>query len=380
MRALPTTCFLAMLLLSVVVPTGCVLGPRPSVRFDPYKPGNESAIEDQVEVDRTSDLSAYTTYKGEEYRLGPGDRMQIYRITAKQDDPLARVDTFVMPDGTVYFDLAQGVMAKGKTTTELSQELTRALTPFYKSPQVAVSLLEVKSSRYFVLGKVWKPALYPLTQPTTLLEALARAGGLEVVGGTGTSEELADLSRSFVVRDGKPLPVDFEALVRGGDSRYNIYLKNGDFVYLPPKSTQEILVLGWVVDPKAVGYREGMGLVAAVAEVGGFKKNAYLQRSLLLRGSLTKPKVAIVNLDSIMKGKKQDVKVEAGDILWIPQSPWDRLERYLDLVVNTTVQTVAANEGIRSVQGEQSVGVSVSIPIATNPGGGGAPPVSAPAP
>ena len=261
-------------------------------------------------------------------------------------------------------------MAKGKTTTELSASLTEALGPYYKRPTVSVSLREVKSSRYYILGKVWKPALYPLTQPTTLLDALARAGGLEVVGGTGTSEELADLSRSFLIRDDKPVPIDFEALIRGGDARYNIYVKSGDFIFLPPKSSQEILVLGWVASPQAVGYREGMGMVAAVAEVGSTRKNAFLQRVLLIRGSLAKPKVAIVNLDNIMKGKNPDFPLQAGDIIWVPQSPWDRLERYLDVVLGTVVETVAANEGIRVVQGEQSVGVSVQIPIGDNSSGG----------
>lgn len=341
---------------------GCaMLGPKPSVQFDPYD--DKSPIEQQVEVDRAADLSAYTKYRGEDYRLGPGDRIQITRLNAKPDDPLGTLGTFVMPDGTVFFDLAQGVPAAGKTTTELSAALTEALRPYYKRSEVAVALREVRSSRFFVLGKVWKPALYPLTQPTTLLDAIARAGGLEVVGGTGTSEELADLSRSFLIRDGKPLPIDFEALIRGGDARYNIYVKHGDFIYLPPKSTEEILVLGWVAKPASVGYREGMGLIAAISEVGSYRRNAFLQRVLLIRGRLTKPKVAIVNLDDVIKGKKRDIPLEAGDIIWVPQSPWDRLERYLDIVLGTVAETVAANEGIRIVQGEQSIGVGIQIPI-----------------
>ncbi len=352
-----------------------MLGPRPSVRFDPY--GEASAVEKQIEVDRTADLTPYTLYKGEVYRLGPGDRLQIRRLNARADDPQGELTTFVLPDGTIFFDLSPAVRAQGKSTTELSQALTESLRSFYKRPEVAVSLVEVQSSRFYVLGKVAKPALYPLTQPTTLLDALARAGGLEVVGGTGTSEELADLSRSFLVRDGRALPIDFQALIRGGDPRFNIFVKNGDFIYLPPKSSEEILVLGWVAKPASVGYREGMGVVAAVSEVGGPRKNAFLQRMLVVRGRLSRPKVAIVNFDAIAKGKKPDFALEAGDIVWIPQSPWDRLERYLDVVLGTAVTTMAANEGIRIVEGEQSVGVSVQVPINT---GVGLTPAPAPAP
>lgn len=342
--------------------TGCIfLGPKKSVRFDAYEAG--SSVEEEFEIDRTANLAPYLTYQGEEYRLGPGDRIQIYRLNARPDDPLGTLDTFVMPDGTVYFDLSEGVNAKGRTTTELSDVLTKALQPYYKRSEVSVSLLEVRSSQYFILGKVWKPALYPLTGPTTLIEALSRAGGLEVVGGTGTSEELADLSRSFLIRDNQPVPIDFEALIREGDARFNIYVKDGDFIYLPPKSSQEIFVLGWVRDPKAVGYREGMGIVAAVSEAGSTRKNAFLQRILLVRGSLAKPKVAVINLDNIMKGKVRDIPLQAGDIIWIPQSPWDRIESYIDIVLNTATETIAANEGVRIIQGETDIGVSVGIPI-----------------
>lgn len=151
--------------------------------------------------------------------------------------------------------------------------------------------------------------------------------------------------------------------MRGGDVRYNIYVKDQDVIFLPPKSTKEILVLGAVGVPKATGWREGMGVIGAIAEAQGTKPGAYVQRILLVRDSFTTPKVAILNLDSIAKGKHPDVAVHPGDIVWVPRSPWERVEKYIDIVIGTAVDTMAANEGVRLVEGEGSVGVGVQIPV-----------------
>lgn len=340
---------------------GCVLGPRPSVRFDPRAESLEQA--QTQEVERSSSPGPDLRPAEGPYLLGAGDEITIYRLNAKDGDPNASLQTFIMPDGKVHYDLAPPVTALGKTVTQLSAELTEALRPYYKRPDVAVALRTARSRRYWILGKVYTPNIYPLTQPTTLLDAIARAGGLELMGGTGTTEELADLSRSFLVRDGKMLPVNFEALIRQGDARYNVYIRNQDFIFLPPKSTKEIMVLGAVTTPKSVGWREGMGLVGAMAEVQGPRSGAYLQRVLLVRGSFSKPRVAILNFDSIVKGKHSDVAVLPGDIIWVPISPWQRLERYIDIVLGTAVETMAANEGIRIVEGEDSTSVGVELQL-----------------
>lgn len=344
--------------------SGCaLLGPKPSNQFDARNP--ESLSEAEVrQLDRTASLAPDLKRPIEPYLLGAGDEIVIYRLNARDEDPNASLKTFVMPDGNVYFDLAPPVMARGKTVAELSKDLTEALRPYYKMPEVAVALHAAQSRRYSILGKVYSPNVYPLNQPTTLLDAIARAGGLELAGGTGTTEELADLSRSIIVRDNRLIPVDFEALLRRGDMSNNIYLRDQDFIFLPPKSTKEILVLGDVGVNKAVGWREGMGLIAAISEAQGTRPGAFVQRVLLVRGSFAKPKVAILNYDSIVKGKHPDVVMMPGDIIWVPRSPWERLERYIDLVIGTAVETIAANEGIRLVEGEGEVGVNISL----NPG------------
>ena len=97
----------------------------------------------------------------------------------------------------------------------------------------------IESKRIWVLGRVQAPGVFPMAGPTTLLEAISMAGGpvsltsFRDQAAAGINEELADLRRSFVVRQGALLPVDFNRLLKEGDSTQNIYLQPDDFVYVP---------------------------------------------------------------------------------------------------------------------------------------------------
>jgi polysaccharide export outer membrane protein len=60
-----------------------------------------------------------------------------------------------------------------------------------------------------------------------MIEAIAQAGGLETGMFEQNTVELADLSHSFMIRNGQRLPVDFEQLFQRGDLSQNIALGAG---------------------------------------------------------------------------------------------------------------------------------------------------------
>ena len=71
----------------------------------------------------------------------------------------------------------------------------------------------------------------------------------------------------------------------------------------------------------------------------------------------------MVDYNAIIHGKAQDVRLEPGDIVYVPNSPYTTLKRYFNIILNSFVTTVAANEGIRA--GGGTVGVGVSVPVGT---------------
>jgi polysaccharide export outer membrane protein len=289
------------------------------------------------------------------YALGPGDKLEIEII----GETGTRVDTFVTPDSKLYFDLLPGIDVKGKPTTQLREEMEKLLTRYYKQPQVSLTLREVSSQRVWVLGRVNAPGIYPLNRPLRVLDAVTQAGGLFTSRFTGTTEELADLSHSFLMRGGKMLPVDFQKLIREGDLTQNIYLEPDDFIYLPSSLTNEVYVLGAVTEPRPVGFMNEMNLITALGRGLGIQPGADLSHVTIVRGSLTEPKIATVNANDIIQGKATNVRLEPGDIVYVPGKGTMSPGGFLHDAVNTFTRLVAANEG-------NAAGAAHGTPIGVN--------------
>jgi len=289
------------------------------------------------------------------YALGPGDKLEIEIL----GETGTRTDTFVTPDSKVYFDLLPGMDVKGKTTSQLRDEMQTMLAKYYKQPQVSLTLREVSSQRVWVLGRVNAPGIYPLNRPLRVLDAVTQAGGLFTSRFTGTTEELADLSHSFLMRGGKMLPVNFQKLIREGDLANNIYLEPDDFIYLPSSLTNEVYVLGAVTEPRPVGFMNEMNLITALGRGLGIRPDADLSHVTIVRGSLTEPKIATVDAKQIIQGKATNVRLEPGDIVFIPGASTMSPGGFLHDAVNTFTRLVAANEG-------NAAGAMHATPIGVN--------------
>ncbi|HEX4085841.1 MAG TPA: SLBB domain-containing protein [Chthoniobacteraceae bacterium] len=291
------------------------------------------------------------------YRLGSGDKLELELMEV----PDTRQISIVMPDGDLYFQTAH-VHAAGMTITELKAAIESQLKTDYRDPQLSLILRSMTSQRVEVMGRVNNPGILTLDTPTTLVEAISRAGGLMIQRSGINSEELADLHHSFIVRDGKLLPVNFVKLLRDGDASQNIFLKDGDFIYLPSSAAGRVYVLGAVNLSRGIDYSEELTLVTAIAGAQGLAPRSYPQHVVIIRDSLTEPKVAVVNLKAMLNGKARDVRLQPQDIVWVPNSPFDRVESIVGGIVSTFARTVSVNEGNRAViSSAQPVQPSIGI-------------------
>jgi polysaccharide biosynthesis/export protein len=308
-----------------------------------------------------------------EYRLGPGDQVDI--------EILGDVDTqttaTVGPDGKIYFYVLPGIDVWGLTLTQARERIVDGLQKYVREKQpVSVSLRLAGSQRVWILGRLNKPGVYSMAAPMTLLEAISEAGGLSPAnaipslagpvpmsaGPGAANDDAADLGRAFVIRQGKLLRVDFKKLIREGDLSQNIYLQPDDFVYLPSGSAGTVHVLGAVTTPRAIETSNRLTLVQAVAQAGGTIKDAYPSHVAIVRGSLTQPKVAIVDFNAVAQGRESDVVLEPEDIVYVPFTPYRVLTRYVDMILDTFVRTVGVNQGSRAVSG-QNAAVGVNVPV-----------------
>ncbi len=310
---------------------------------------------------------------GDLFTLGPGDAVEIEILGTLN----SRATTTVGPDGRIYYHLLPGLDVWGLTLKQTRELLEKQLAKYFTGPQVSLTLRGVGSKYVWLLGRLNRPGIYPLATPTTLLESIALAGGTSRSLSQVESEELADLRHSFVVRQGQFVPVDFQRLLHEGDVSQNIFLQPDDFVYVASVLAQEVYVLGAVRAPRALPYTERTTLVSAITagagmeryewisaggyDPGPFTKDAYLSHVAIVRGSLSNPQISVVDYNAIVKGRACDVRLQPGDIVYVPNSPFTTLKRYFNIILNTFAATVAANEGIRVANGQTPVSVAVPV-------------------
>jgi polysaccharide export outer membrane protein len=315
------------------------------------------------------------------FTLGPGDRLELEVI----GDPPSRTTTVVAPDGKVYFNLLPGVDVWGLTLTDAKLRLETTFTNFVQEqPRISMTLRGVESKRFWVLGCVQAPGVYAMATPLTLLEAISMAGGTMSLtsfrdqAAAGIGEELADLKRSFVLRQGELLPVDFSRLLNEGDLAQNIYLEPDDFIYLPPGKARDVYVLGAVTQPRPVPCSEGLTVAGAVAGAYGTLRDAYTPHVAVVRGSLSQPQITIVNYRKVIRGEERDIALQPNDIVYVPLSPYRYLRRYAEVILNTFVTSSAINAGSYAVTKQDKFQGGVFIPVGS--GVQVIPPVSPPPP
>lgn len=326
-------------------------------------PGEVPAAETFEPVALTNRINkAWLQPPTDPYRLGPGDVIDIEVI----GDAAARAALTVGPDGKIYYSLLPGTSVWGLTLGETRALLQKQLTQFTRAtPEVVVNLRVVGSKRFWLLGQGAAAGAYTLATPTTLLEAISTAGGLPTAG----VDDVVDLQKSFVLRDGRLLPVDFERLLKRGDLSENIYLQPDDFIYLSPMNLPSVYVLGAVASPTSLPHSRDMTIVSAILNAGGMVKYAQQNQIVVIRGALTRPQMAEVDYKSIVVGKGRNVRLQPGDIIYVPFSPFRKVAQLAEDILDQFVRTTAVNEGTRAVN-PQAAPVSLSAPFGISGGTG----------
>ena len=281
------------------------------------------------------------------FTLGPGDILTFSLFDTNQT---TRTDLTIGPDGRVSFLEAEHVLATGLTIDELRAKFDGELGKFYKNPHTIITPVEYRSKRYVVMGAVVRSGVFPMDRPITVIEAVARAGGIETGVYQAGAVELVDLGRCFLSRHGERVPVDFERLFQRGDISQNVPLEPNDYLYLGLVSANEIYVLGEVAAPGVLSFGTKPTLISAIASRGGFTGKAYKSRVLVVRGSLNNPQTFVVDTADILAGKAPDFKLEQKDIVFVGVSPWLKAAEVLDVAAQAflramTVQYTSDNVG-----------------------------------
>ena len=158
------------------------------------------------------------------YKIGPED---VLEVAVWKNTELTQT-VAVRPDGRISLPLLNDVQAANLTPMQLRDALAKGLATYIPDPEVSVIVKEINSDRVSVVGSVKTSGRYPLKSQTTVLEALALAGGLT---------DFAKRDRIVVYRrDGvtwKTLEFNYSKVVNDWDVQENFALMPGDIVVVP---------------------------------------------------------------------------------------------------------------------------------------------------
>lgn len=271
----------------------------------------------------------------ERLTLGPGDTLN-FSLFGRPELTHQEVD--IGPDGRVSYLQAQDVLAAGLTIDELREKLDAELANYYRAPRTILTPVTFRSKKYFVLGSVATNGVFTLDRPMTIIEAIARARGLQTGLRHRDLVEVADLQRTFLVRRGARMEVDFERLFLQGDLSQNVPLEPDDYLFFPPAEAKEIYVIGEVRTPGPVPYTPNSSVVTAITTQGGFTDRAWRKRILVIRGSLNQPQTFVVDATDVLYARDGDFILQPRDIVYIHHRPWIKAEELLDLAASAFVQ------------------------------------------
>lgn len=169
-------------------------------------------------------------FSQKDFLLGPEDVLDI--VVWKNED-LSQKGVVVRPDGKISMPLIGEVMASGRTANQLASQVAARLKEFKDNPTVTVSVKEVNSYYFYVLGEFTKPGKYQLKSHATVLQAVAVAGGFTVYAAKNKMQVI----RHVQSEDGKTheirIPARYDELVAGTGKIGNFVLKTGDVVVVP---------------------------------------------------------------------------------------------------------------------------------------------------
>jgi polysaccharide export outer membrane protein len=193
------------------------------------------------------------------------------------------------------------------------------------------------------------PGEYPINSSITIRQAIGEAGGFAEGGYRGTSIFIASLKNSFIVRDGRKLPIDFDALMNKNDPPLDVFVRPGDYIYIASNLYEEVYRLGEVTEQRAVTYRDGMTLVGCITGYsgvsGGYTEDANIRKVVLVRGSLESPDASIINLEDILEGRRNDIYLVPGDIVYVPRKGKQWAHELVKHAILTFVRSFTGNAG-----------------------------------
>jgi len=269
--------------------------------------------------------------QGKAYCIGPRDVLTLTIYAGGRVEH--EVHLTVSSQGMINVPFIGPVKAEGLTITELEPLVKEPLAKdYFVDPEINLRIAEYHSLQYYLSGAVKSPGLYEMDSETTLMELIAKAGGVLPERGNiayllreSTNHIAAGKDIDSLLSYKEPIKINLKGLLDKGDMSHNMILQPGDVVYIPLQRAlnlgeSKIYVEGEVANPGVYDYQEGLSALNACIMAGGFSEFAAPNRTRIVRQNGEEQQIIKINLNNVKKGKIPDVELQPGDRIHIPET------------------------------------------------------------
>ncbi len=135
----------------------------------------------------------------------------------------------VRSDGKISLPLVGEIQAAGRTPLQLEQEIAAKLANYITEPEVTVIVEQINSQKFNILGQVGRPGSYSLAVATTVLDAIATAGGFR---------DFAKQKAIYILRQNPGggetrIAFNYKEVIKGKNPQQNIKLEPRDTIVVP---------------------------------------------------------------------------------------------------------------------------------------------------
>jgi polysaccharide export outer membrane protein len=241
---------------------------------------------------------------GQDYVVGEGDVLKI--IVYENDDLTTTVR--VSGENAIVVPLIGRVDVNGRSISQIADRIKTLLADGYLvDPHVSIFIEEFRSRNVTVLGEVGKPGLYELSEETTLLELLSKAGGASENAGSQAiikRRQRSDKNTLEIIR------IDLRRLLEEGDITADITVRDQDSIFIPKADL--FYINGQVHRPAAYKCSSETTLLKAVTMAGGFTNIASRSRIKIIRNENGQK--------TVISRAKMDASILPDDIIVVPES------------------------------------------------------------
>src|SRR5215831_3409988 len=347
----PQRLFISLVILLCVLALGPALGDLMDCRAQAQESGRRAPSRPPDLPPDGAGVTGAVADSREDYLINPGDVIEIQVDRAPELSGMRRVSA----SGTIRMVYLGSIKAQGVTADELASFITNSLSDRYlKNPRVTVTIAQMNSHTFFILGAVNRPGAYQIEGRPSLLTLITVAGGLtENYGSTafiiretyrpkmdvpdkGDPKGSLDSQPESVAADSPSQPagrnqeaeeperyelikVNINGLFRGEFDK-NMHLDPRSVVHIPQADV--FFVGGDVKAPGSFIFKEGATLRQAITLAQGMKSSAASDRAIIFREDPVTRKRQEIRVDAgkIMNGKQEDVAITVNDVVIIPNS------------------------------------------------------------